>query len=67
MAFFLVAVMIAEKSHFTSHCHVYKTVSAKAHPKHSSDEAPVLSSTCRGPGPIQKKKKEVERVNRMKT
>lgn len=66
VAFFLVAVMIAEKSHFTSHCHVYKTASAKAHPKHSSDEAPVLSSTCRGPGPIKKKKKRLRELTEWK-
>lgn len=60
VAFFLGAVMIAEKSHFTSHCHVYKTASAKAHPKHSSEKAPVLSSTCRGPGPIKKKNENLK-------
>lgn len=42
VAFFPGPVMIAEKSHFTTHCHVCKTASVKAHPEHSSEEAPVV-------------------------
>lgn len=62
--FFLSPVMIAEKSHFTTHCHVCKTATVKAHPEQSSEEALVLSSTCLGPGHIYTRG---ERLNKMKT
>lgn len=63
VAFFLGPVMIAEKSHFTTHCYVCKNASMKAHPEQSSEEALLLSSTCLGPGHIYKRG---ERINKMK-
>ena len=41
-------VMIAEKSHFTTHCRVCKTASVKAHPEHSSEEALALKFNLSG-------------------